>query len=137
MLKPKEAYREAYAVNAQVKDSSIRSMASRTIQKPHIREAIEQELDRIGVNPMYQARKLKDLMESRRKIYHNGIEIDDVPDSEVQLKALAASFKITEVISNLHKDVEDGITMKISEKTALRLLQIAAEMKKMREGMLE
>lgn len=102
------------------------------MRKPHVKAAIIEALHRQKITPEYQAKKMKELMESTRKVYHEGIAIDEVPDNEVRHKALVTSLKVTEAIDKL-ESATNGVEVKIAPELAERLVRIAAEMRAMRE----
>lgn len=101
-------------------------------KKPHVKAAIIEALHKIKITPMYQAKKLKELMESNVSIYHEGVKIDTVPDNKTRHSALVTSLKITDAIENLEK-VTQGISINISPEMCQRLIGLAQEMKAMRE----
>jgi hypothetical protein len=103
-------------------------------RKPHVKAAIIEALHRVKITPQYQAKKLKDLMEATRPIYHEGLKVDTIEDNEIRHKALVTSLKITDAIENLESQMNQGIQINIAPEMAERLVKIAAEMKAMREA---
>lgn len=100
--------------------------------KPHVRAAIIEALHNVKITPKYQAKKLKELMEASKPIYHEGLKIDEIPDNEVRHKALVTSLKITDALDNL-EGATNNININISPEMCDRLIRISEEMKRMRE----
>jgi len=103
-------------------------------RKPHVKAAIIEALHKQRITPEYQAKKLKELMEATKPIYHEGLKIDTTEDNEVRHKALVTSLKITDAIDNLESQMGQGIQINIAPEMAERLVKIAAEMRAMREA---
>jgi len=118
---------------SQLSSRSASSNAYIMKSKPHVKAAILKALQGVKITPEYQAKKLKELMESTKAIYHEGIKLEDAPDNEVRHKALVTSFRITEAIETLENSV-NNVNISISPEFAERLVKIAAEMRAMREA---
>lgn len=103
--------------------------------KPHVKAAIIEALHKQKITPEFQARKLKELMDATRPIYHEGLKVDTVEDNEIRHKALVTSLKITDAIDNLESQMANkGISIQIAPEMVSRLIAIAQEMKEMRQA---
>ena len=105
--------------------------------KPEVRAAILEALHRVKITPLFQAKRLKKLMEATKPVYHEGLKIDTIDDNETQHKALVTSLKITDALENLEKQLDAkgaGLSIHMSPELAERFVKLAAEMKMMREA---
>lgn len=81
-----EAYIEAYDTKGNI--ATVRPAASRTARKPHVKAAIEEEMERQGLTMAKIIEPVAKALESKLKIQTADGEIirTDEPDLEMQLK---------------------------------------------------
>lgn len=104
------------------------------MKKPHVKAAIIEALHKVKITPEYQAKKLKELMESNNAVWHEGVRVGTEPDNRTRHQALVTSLKITDALNDLEDSMNPGgMQINIGPELAERLIKIAAEMRQMRE----
>ena len=134
-LKVANSFEEATGISK--KTQYGRNGGSLLKAKPSVKAAILEALHKQKINPTFQAKKLKKLMDATKNVYHEGLVIDTIDDNEMQHKALVTSLKITDALDSLEKNLDKagaGMSIHIAPELAERLVRIAGEMKMMREA---
>lgn len=123
-------YNEVYGVTKDVASSG----GSALIAKPEIRTRVQELLDANGMSLEHLTKKLEKLQASKKPIYFEGKKIDEIEDTDIQMKATKLGFELQRAMPNqiesqtnsIHLDAR-SINLELGDSKNIEKLALIAE----------
>ena len=80
------------------------SGAHELVKKPEIRTRVQELLDANGLTLDHLTKKLEKLQNSKKPIYFEGKKVDEIEDTDIQLKATKLGFELQRALPNANEN---------------------------------